>query len=197
MTWKFVWNQNLQWNHCFPKHSSGRRPCRHRTHWADKAKNRISLWCFLIGSSPAFRLQRIWVTSAAKHAKDRKAYQGEYPGKFNQWIRRLRIGSPTCVGAARNWSSERGKSCDRSSLLLFCLLLWYFILLSSPAGLFQKQRSEKGNFLLFPLSQALFSTADVEKDRLEIGNSVSWGLFTSLILISNELRFFYPVFWKK
>ena len=66
--------------------------------------------------------QHIDSSSLSHHAKNRKAYQGEYPGKFNQWIRRLRLGPPIRMGAAQILSSERGKSCERSSLLLFCLL---------------------------------------------------------------------------
>ena len=46
--------------------------------------------------------------------KDRKAYQGEYPGKFNQWIRRPRLGSPAYVGAARNMD---GREIKRKALL--------------------------------------------------------------------------------
>ena len=68
------------------------------------------------------------------HAKKQKSLSGESPGKFNQWIRRPRLGSPAYVGAARNMSSERGKSCERSSLVLFCLLFFgycFFFCLSS------------------------------------------------------------------
>ena len=46
--------------------------------------------------------------------KDRKAYQGEYPGKFNQWIRRLRLGSPAYVGAAQILD---GREIKRKALL--------------------------------------------------------------------------------
>ena len=122
--------------------------------------------------------------------KDRKAYQGEYPGKFNQWIRRLRLGPPIRMGAAQILSSERGKSCYRSSLLLFCLL---FFLLPSVFPGFQKRKDEKWNSLMSPLSPALFSTADVENGIWEMGFIISWGLFIPLILISFEVRFFYPL----
>ena len=46
--------------------------------------------------------------------KDRKAYQGEYPGKFNQWIRRLRLGPPIRMGAARYLD---GREIKRKALL--------------------------------------------------------------------------------
>ena len=56
--------------------------------------------------------------------KDRKAYQGEYPGKFNQWIRRLRLGPPIRMGAAQVLSSERGKSCVP---LPYCFSVFCFL----------------------------------------------------------------------
>ena len=46
--------------------------------------------------------------------KDRKAYQGEYPGKFNQWIRRLRLGPPIRMGAAQILN---GREIKRKALL--------------------------------------------------------------------------------
>ena len=45
---------------------------------------------------------------------DRKAYQGEYPGKFNQWIRRLRLGPPIRMGAAQILD---GREIKRKALL--------------------------------------------------------------------------------
>ena len=48
------------------------------------------------------------------HAKDRKAYQGGYPGKFNQWIRRLRLGPPIRMGAAQILN---GREIKRKALL--------------------------------------------------------------------------------
>ena len=83
---------------------------------------------------PCFLLYKKSWQFMSCHAKKQKSLSGESPGKFNQWIRRPRLGSPAYVGAARNMSSERGKSCERSSLVLFCLLFFgycFFFCLSS------------------------------------------------------------------
>jgi len=76
------------------------------------------------------------------------------------------------MGAAQILSSERGKSCDRSSLLLFC---FFCIALSSAyhRPIVEEGRIEKWNFLMILHSPALLLTADVEDGRLEIGFIVS------------------------
>ena len=128
------------------------------------------------------------------HAKKQKSLSGESPGKFNQWIRRPRLGSPAYVGAARNMSSERGKSCERSSLLLFCLLFLGTAFSSVyHRPIVEEGRIEKWNSLMFLHSPALLFTADVEDGRLEIGFIVSWGLFIPLLLISQRVRFLDPL----
>ena len=83
---------------------------------------------------PAFYYTKRHDSHCHATQKKQKSLSGESPGKFNQWIRRPRLGSPAYVGAARNMSSERGKSCERSSLVLFCLLFFgycFFFCLSS------------------------------------------------------------------
>ena len=126
--------------------------------------------------------------------KRQKSLSGESPGKFNQWIRRPRLGSPAYVGAARNMSSERGKSCERSSLLLFCLLFIGTALSSVyHRPIVEEGRIEKWNSLMILHSPALLLTADMEDGRLEIGFIVSWGLFIPLLLISQKIRFLDPL----
>ena len=46
---------------------------------------------------------------------------------------------------------------------------------------------------MFLHSPALLLTADVEDGRLEIGFTISWGLFIPLILISQKVRFLDPL----
>ena len=57
----------------------------------------------------------------------------------------------------------------------------------------EEGRIEKWNSLMFPHSPVILLTADMEDGRLEIGFIISWGLFIPLILISFEVRFFYPL----
>ena len=78
------------------------------------------------------------------------------------------------------------------SLFLIAFLSSVFLLPSVFPG-FQKRKDEKWNSLMSPLSPALFSTADVENGIWEMGFIISWGLFIPLILISFEVRFFYPL----
>ena len=75
------------------------------------------------------------------------------------------------MGAARNMSSERGKSCERSSLLLFCLL-FFCIAFSSVyhRPIVEEGRIEKWDSLMFLHSPALLLTADVEK--WQFGNRI-------------------------
>ena len=71
-------------------------------------------------------------------------------------------------------TSERGKSCERSSLLLFCLLFFGTALSSVyHRPIVEEGRIEKWDSLMFLHSPALLLTADVEDCRLEIGYIIS------------------------
>jgi hypothetical protein len=78
------------------------------------------------------------------------------------------------MGAARYLSLKRGKSCERSSLLLFCLLFFGTAFSSVyHRPIVEEGRIEKWDSLIFLLSPALLLTADVEDGRLEIGYIIS------------------------
>ena len=68
--------------------------------------------------------QHIDSSSLSHHAKNRKAYQGslQVSSTSRYGVRALAL--PQYMGAARYLSLKRGKSCERSSLLLFCLLFF-------------------------------------------------------------------------
>ena len=116
------------------------------------------------------------ITALFSHKKQ-KSLSGESPGKFNQWIRRPRLGLPTYMGAARIRdgreshgkaplcadqgptfpdlrilcrirTSEKGKFCERSSLLLFCLLFFLGTAFSSVyhRPILEEGRCEKMEF---------------------------------------------------
>ena len=71
-------------------------------------------------------------------------------------------------------SSERGKSCERSSLLLFCLLFFGTAFSSVyHRPIVEEGMIEKMEFLMFLHSPVLLLTADVEDDSLEIGCIIS------------------------
>ena len=107
--------------------------------------------------------QHIDSSSLSHHAKNRKAYQGslQVSSTSRYGVRALAL--PQYMGAARYLSLKRGKSCERSSLLLFCLPFLSCICFCLLPASFRRSEGEKRNFLTFPFSPALFSTADVKK----------------------------------
>ena len=116
--------------------------------------------------------QHIDSSSLSHHAKNRKAYQGslQVSSTSRYGVRALAL--PQYMGAARYLSLKRGKSCERSSLLLFC---FFCIALSSAyhRPIVEEERIEKWNSLMILHFPALLLTADVEYGRLEIGFIVS------------------------
>ena len=124
--------------------------------------------------------------------KKQKSLSGESPGKFNQWIRRPRLGSPTIHGCCSILVAKERKVLRALFLIAF---LFFCIALSSAyhRPIVEEGRIEKWNFLMILHSPALLLTADVEDGRLEIGFIVSWGLFIPLLLISQKVRFLDPL----
>jgi hypothetical protein len=81
------------------------------------------------------------------------------------------------------------------SLFLIAFLSSVFQLPSVFPG-FQKQKDEKWNSMMSPLSPALPSTADVEESILEIRFIISRDLFIPLVLQSLKVPFLDPLLWK-
>ena len=130
------------------------------------------------------------------HAKRQKSLSGESPDKFNQWIRRLRLGPPIFMGAAQIMSSERGKFCERSSLLLFCLL--FFLALSSVycRPVLEEGRLKSEIPWCLP-SPCLLLYRGCGKSIWKMGFIISWVLFHSSDTNIVEGSNFWPLWRKK